>query len=217
MFAVILVKKTHLIGSLFMLPIAFSLFFFGWFSQDSASKVKEDTKEVIEIMNMEKAFDILLESGFTPQIPQINLPNHKLKVQSAPKTVYEKVENVGKKRSAIIHFWATWCGPCKHELPEFDVFAKKVEKKIDIYTITSELKDDSNSLADAIWDFYKNKSIKSLNVVVDEKNELAANLGVSGIPVTFLVNNKGKIIGSFLGATDWLRPQLLSAILTVLN
>lgn len=206
---------------------ALSLFFFGWFSNENSLPVKDqdaaheqqafvDLEKAVKSMSVERAVEIMLEHGFVPQLPPFKLPSSIVKVQKNQDTPYERVNIAdNKKRPAIIHFWATWCGPCKRELPEFSRFAAKVADRINIYTITSELKNGSNDEAKAIWDFYQSRGIKHLNVTADENGNLAGILGVTGIPVTFLIDTHGKVIGQFLGATDWSKPDLITAILTI--
>lgn len=207
---------------------ALSLFFFGWFSNDDNSTAKNQEAEVIrqetftdldayKSMKAERAIEIMLENGFMPQLPPSKLPYPLLKVQNKPNTPYERINLSESKRPVIIHFWATWCGPCKRELPEFDRFAKMAAKNVDIYTVTAELKDGSNAEALKIWDFYQTKGIKNLNVTADENNTLAANFGVTGVPVTFLIDKNGRLIGQFLGKTDWSKIELAAAILTILK
>lgn len=203
--------------------------FFGWFSSDNNLPVKEDNvaheqqsivdlEKSLKSMSTERAVEIMLENGFVPQLPPFKLPSSALKVQKAPDTPYERINIADRKnKPAIVHFWATWCGPCKRELPEFSRFAAKVADRINIYTITSELKNGSNDEAKAIWDFYQSKGIKHLNVTSDENASLSGILGVTGIPVTFLIDIHGKVIGQFLGATDWSKPDLIAAILTILR
>ena len=227
MFAVI-ETMSYKIFKIMITCCALSLFFFGWFSNDDNSTAKKQEAEVIrqetftdldahKSMTAERAVEIMLENGFMPQLPPAKLPCPLLKVQKKANTPYERINLSESKKPIIIHFWATWCGPCKRELPEFDVFAKTAAKTVDIYTVTSELKDGSNAEAMKIWDFYQTKGIKNLNVTADENNVLAANFGVTGVPVTFLIDKNGRLIGQFLGATDWSKIELVAAILTILK
>jgi thiol-disulfide isomerase/thioredoxin len=208
---------------------ALSLFFLSWFSNDDNLPAKDQEKvaeqesvdkldKAMKSMSAERAVEIMLECGFVPQLPAFKLPSSTLKVQKNHNQSYERVNIAGsQKKPTIVHFWATWCGPCKRELPEFSLFSAKVKEKINVYTVTSELKNGSNDEAKMIWDFYQSKNIKYLNVTADENNNLANTLGVTGIPVTFLIDSNGRVIGQFLGANDWSKTELIAAILTILK
>ncbi|MFH2003534.1 MAG: TlpA disulfide reductase family protein [Bacteroidota bacterium] len=96
----------------------------------------------------------------------------------------------------IINFWATWCGPCRKELPDLvaisNEFATKGVRVIGISTDRG-----SNVVADVSEFINKNKV--TYPIVIDN-GELAKAFGnVRGIPTTFLVNEEGKVVESFMG------------------
>ena len=97
----------------------------------------------------------------------------------------EKINN-GEK--LIVDFWAPWCGPCRMMKPTFDKVAEEV---------------NSN-----------NNDVKMYTLNVDENMELAATLGIRGIP-TIKVFNEGKEVNSKSGLL--LETQITELVYTLIN
>lgn len=162
-------------------------------------------------MSFDKAMEIMLDHGFLPQLPAVKLPALIISVQKSRNSNSQNINFLEEKKPIILHFWATWCGPCKRELPHFAIFVS-AQDSMNVFTITSELKDDRNEVWTKIWNFYQANNIEGLNVCADINGNLASLLGVSGIPATFLISSDGFLLGRFLGATDWSSPELSKAL-----
>ena len=173
-------------------------------------------KTVLKKIPADKAMEIMLEHGFLPQLSIIHIPALMISVQSASDGHFQGINIKDSKKPVLLHFWATWCGPCKQELPFFAEFVN-AQDIIDVYTITSELKNNDTSAAVKIWNFYSTHNIKGLNVCTDFHNRLASLFDVSGIPATILISANGQLLGRFLGATDWANPELSAALVSYLS
>ncbi len=105
----------------------------------------------------------------------------------------------------LLHFWATWCGPCVMELPELDKLAADYAgKNISILTIS----EDSDGAAAVDKFLAEHPTIQHLRVMYDSNQAAGKKLGVSGIPVTIVIGPDGKEIRRFTGATEWNAPSI---------
>jgi peroxiredoxin len=90
----------------------------------------------------------------------------------------------------VINFWATWCDPCRKEMPAFEKVWQKYKSR-GVVIVGVNINDD---LGDA-REFVGELGI-TYPLVVDENDELATELGVKGLPQTFFVDTAGDIVGS---------------------
>ena len=112
--------------------------------------------------------------------PTINLSGLELKDLNGNiinfKTLYGK--------PLIINFWATWCGPCREEFPNFENAYKKYNDKINFLMVSAETPDKIL--------IFKNKNNYTLPLVQSQQQFNA--LGITSIPVTCIFSDKGQIL-----------------------
>jgi peroxiredoxin len=90
----------------------------------------------------------------------------------------------------VLNFWATWCDPCRKEMPVFERVWQKYKSR-GVVIVGVNINDD---LGDA-REFVRELGV-TYPLVVDENDELATELGVKGLPQTFFVDTAGDIVGS---------------------
>jgi cytochrome c biogenesis protein CcmG, thiol:disulfide interchange protein DsbE len=90
----------------------------------------------------------------------------------------------------VLNFWATWCDPCRKEMPAFEKVWQEYKSR-DVTVVGVNINDD----LDAARDFARKLGV-TYPLVVDENDELATELGVKGLPQTFFVDAQGEIAGS---------------------
>ena len=115
----------------------------------------------------------------------------------------------------IINFWATWCGPCKSELPAFDnMYAKYGD---DVEFIMLNLTDGSRDTVDKVKQFVSDNSY-SFPVYFDTTLEAANSYGAYSIPTTYLIDDEGIPVHSQMGAmSEEQLEQLINALLEYCN
>ena len=92
-------------------------------------------------------------------------------------------KNDGKIK--ILNFWATWCAPCKKEMPSLDEFQGKNEDVL-VFPINVDKpnKEKTNK-------FFKDLNIKNLQIYFDHELKLVNKFKLRGVPTTILINKNG--------------------------
>ena len=104
-----------------------------------------------------------------------------------------------KDSLVLINFWATWCAPCKEEMPSLDILQSN--KKINNLIILpiNVGKDNVNKAKK----FFEDLKIKNLKLYYDDSVKLANNFSLIGLPTTILINKKGEEFARILGSIDF--------------
>jgi peroxiredoxin len=125
-------------------------------------------------------------------------------VFSLPDMNGQKVDLVSFKGKVIIlEFWATWCGPCREEIPVLNqLFRKYRDKGLVVIGISLDRKEPQE-----VKKFLDQMQVDYINVMggeeVLEKYSQIAKLGpIRAIPATFVIDRKGEICHKFLGLTE---------------
>ncbi|RCW82102.1 thiol-disulfide isomerase/thioredoxin [Paracoccus lutimaris] len=99
----------------------------------------------------------------------------------------------------LLNFWATWCAPCREEMPSLD--ALQAELGGDDFQVVA-IAAGHNPPA-AIQKFLTEAEIANLPVRLDPRQGLAREMGVMGMPVTVLIDRDGNEIARLIGGADW--------------
>jgi thiol-disulfide isomerase/thioredoxin len=98
----------------------------------------------------------------------------------------------------ILHFWATWCGPCVKELPDLDAYSKNLEDTAHVIAIVTDMKDVAK-----VREFYRTKGIQNLNIYFDKSGQLTRTFRTPALPTSIFINSQGHEIGRIQGAIEW--------------
>jgi len=97
----------------------------------------------------------------------------------------------------LVHIWATYCPPCRVELPSLLDYEAEGEVQTVLISVDSTWK--------ALTGFFP-EGVPS-SVVIARPSDVGRSLGVSSLPETFLLDDKGRIVEHFRGPHEWNEPQ----------
>ena len=104
-----------------------------------------------------------------------------------------------KGKLILLNFWATWCAPCKEEMPSLDLLqSNKNLKNLKIFPINVG-KDNIEKASN----FFKDLKIKNLDVYFDSPVTLAKKFSLRGIPTSILLNKDGLEFARIVGSIDF--------------
>tara|TARA_B100001057_G_C22787812_1_gene926328 strand:+ start:750 stop:1259 length:510 start_codon:yes stop_codon:yes gene_type:complete len=99
----------------------------------------------------------------------------------------------------LLNFWATWCAPCKEEMPSLDkLLTYKNLSNLKIFPINI-----GNDTIEKSEKFYDNLEIKNLNFYFDNPISLAKKLSLRGVPTTILFDKNGIEFARIIGSIDF--------------
>lgn len=116
-------------------------------------------------------------------------------------------------RIVLLNVWATWCTPCREEMPTLDRLQARLGGP-DFEVVALSI--DHDGIA-AVRKFYREIGIKHLRIYIDPTTEATARLNVLGIPATLLIDREGREIGRVLGPAQWDAPEAVETIRQHLN
>jgi peroxiredoxin len=112
-----------------------------------------------------------------------------------------------KGKIIFLNFWATWCGPCKEEMPSLEVLHRQF--KGDNFVLLT-ISVDYEGLK-PVREFL-DKQHYTFPVLLDPNGETLDLFEVKGIPITFIIDKRGRVIGRAIGPRDWKSPEVFSLI-----
>ncbi len=174
-----------LIAGLFFLGIALALLLFGGrlFGENSSADETADFEQIPPLSGVNREGVPLPNSGAPLNVGDMaydfNLPNTEGNVVALS-------DFSGKP--VIVNFWATWCPPCRHEMPEFQrVYEAHADDDLVILAVNEA------EQTEAVTAFFYDEMDFSYTPLLDEEADVGAAYGAVGLPTTFFVDRSGEV------------------------
>lgn len=107
----------------------------------------------------------------------------------------------------LLHFWATFCKPCREELPALDRLSREfADKGFAVLAIAVD-RDDPQ----AVEDFVREQAIR-LTVPLDPGGEVRKKYEIDALPTSYLIGPDGRFVGRVVGERDWTSPEFRALI-----
>ena len=111
----------------------------------------------------------------------------------------EKTLDEYKGKHVLLNFWATWCAPCRKEMPMLSALQSEFGgDDFEVVTIAT----GRNSPA-GIKKFFADTGIDNLPTYQDPQQSLASQMGIFGLPITVILNPEGQEVARLRGDADW--------------
>lgn len=104
-----------------------------------------------------------------------------------------------KGKTVLVNFWATWCAPCKAELPDIESLSKSYASR-GLVVIGVSVDKGGDLLSDV--SSFVSKNGLTYQIVIDNDNVADAYGNINAIPTSFLINKDGKIVDKWIGMRD---------------
>ena len=111
-----------------------------------------------------------------------------------------------KGNLVLLNFWATWCAPCKDEMPSLDLLTENPYlDNLKIFPINIGKDSNQKSLT-----FFEDLKIKNLEIYFDSPNTLAKKFKLRGLPTTIFFNKEGQEFARLIGSIDFIDEKFIN-------
>ena len=157
--------------------------------------------------------DLALAGDLFTSIKMSRLPTGSMAAPFELATLDDKVvrssELAGKV--VLVNFWATWCGPCKEEMPSLARLQQQLDPKdFVMLTVTADLQ------RQGIAHFLSQLGV-NLPVLFDEDQEVSRSFMVRGLPTTIVIARDGTLVGRAVGPRAWDSPEAVAVMRHVME
>jgi thiol-disulfide isomerase/thioredoxin len=102
-------------------------------------------------------------------------------------------------RVVLLNIWATWCAPCREEMPALDrLEAKLGGPDFDVVALSIDRQG-----TEVVRKFFADVGVKSLRIYIDPSAQAMSRVGAVGVPMTLLIDQDGREIGRRAGPAKW--------------
>lgn len=160
------------------------------------------------------------DSANDPQTAELptELPLRKLVVHPQPRAIpaglmtapdgTEIALDSLRGKMVVLNFWATWCAPCREEMPSLNALQKTYgSESFEVVALAT-----GRNAPAAIDRFFAEQQIDTLTAYRDPNMAIAREMAVLGLPVTVVLNPQGKEIARLTGDADWFGTEALDSL-----
>lgn len=113
----------------------------------------------------------------------------------------------------LLNVWATWCLPCRNEMPTLDrLQAALGGDKFEVVALSID-----RGGADAVRKFYTEIGIQHLAIHVDTSGQVGFALATAGLPTTLLIDAEGRELGRLIGPAEWDATDMVAFLRSIIE
>ena len=138
------------------------------------------------------------------------IPNIKIRLLDGTSTTLHELTEDGP---LMIDFWATWCVPCREEMPSLNKLIKSIDtENFSLVVIAAGRNSDK-----AIKKFFSEHNLDNLKSYKDPQGKVSSSINVFGLPTTIIIDQHQNELARFLGSTDWNSQEVIEFINAILR
>jgi len=111
-------------------------------------------------------------------------------------------------RVVLLNVWATWCVPCRQEMPTLDRLQARLGGR-DFLVMALSI---DRKGAEAVRGFYREVGVEKLAIYVDPSGKGSRSLAIPGVPTTLLIDREGHEVARKMGEAKWDSPEMVSLV-----
>ena len=105
----------------------------------------------------------------------------------------------------LLNIWATWCAPCREEMPTLDSLQAQLGgEHFEVVALSVD-----HAGIRVVEKFYQETDVQHLRKYIDPSTLATSTLGIEGVPTTLLIDHDGREIGRLVGAAEWDSPAMV--------
>ncbi len=146
------------------------------------------------------------ENILNPFAADFNSVSRATEYQTLPDSPFIKIGKEGEVyfrdftgKPTLVNLWATWCAPCVVELPSLQKLEKHYKDHMNVIAVSVQ----DVKTPPEIAQFLEKRQIGDFAAYADPDGLIVKNLGIRGIPISFLIGSEGQILYRFEGDADW--------------
>lgn len=117
-----------------------------------------------------------------------------------------------RDKVVLLNIWATWCGPCRREMPTLDrLQARLGGDRFEVVALSID-----RAGTEIVRAFFDKIDIDHLRIFIDESGRAARDLKIFGLPATLLIGRNGRELGRLVGPAEWDTPEMIAFFETVI-
>ncbi len=131
---------------------------------------------------------------------------------SAPDFSVKSLEGKSLKLSdfrgkvVFLNFWATWCPPCRAEMPSIETLYQRYKNQA-VQVLAVSVQEEPS-----VVKVFLSQNSFTFPIALDPNGEVAQLYGIRGIPTTFIIDPKGTLQGALVGGKDWATPDVYTLL-----
>ena len=115
-----------------------------------------------------------------------------------------------KGKTVLMNLWATWCVPCREEMPTLDALQAKLGGPgFEVVPLSVD-----RAGPEVVRKFYAEIGIRNLGLYIDASMRASFDLAAVGLPTTLLIDGEGRELGRLVGPAEWDAPEMIDFLRT---